>query len=112
MISSVGLLSHAGLDHFYDIATDCQLMGDKSRRLEHYLFKNLTPYGGQNGRAKIEWEEKRRRQYREHLKQVREPLTYDSHSTGNAANRSDKIGYTRDTYQDADTKIKIKAVAV
>lgn len=65
MITSVGLLNHNGLDHSYDIATDYQLMGDKTRKLEHYLFHDLTQYGGQKGRAKIEWEEERRRQYRE-----------------------------------------------
>ncbi|KAF3764097.1 hypothetical protein M406DRAFT_339798 [Cryphonectria parasitica EP155] len=91
MIASLGLLSHNGLDHFYEIFTDYQLMGSKSRDPQKYLFKGLQPYGDEKGTAKILWEEERKRQYRHALNQM---------------------AYTRDTFQDGVTKIKIKAVAV
>lgn len=70
MIASLGLLTHEGLDHFYAIFTDYQDMGSKKRSVDDYIFKGLAPYDGQEGKAKILWEEERKRQYREYLKEV------------------------------------------
>ncbi|PSR80000.1 hypothetical protein BD289DRAFT_79241 [Coniella lustricola] len=92
MIASLGLMTHSGLDRFYDIFTDYQLMGSKERKVDDFLCKDvLQPYAGQEGTDKILWEEERKRVYREFLKDN---------------------GYTRDRHQDGVTKIKIKAVAV
>lgn len=70
MIASLGLLTHEGLDRFYSIFTDYQLMGSKERKVEEFIFKGLPSYDRQTGKAKIEWEAERKRQYREFLKQV------------------------------------------
>lgn len=75
MIASLGLLTHDGLDHFFDVFEDYQLMGDKHRGTDEYIFKGLQPYDGEKGTAKILWEEERKRQYREHLKQVRRSVS-------------------------------------
>lgn len=73
MIASLGLLTHEGLDHFFAIFTDYQEMGSKTRSVDDYVFQGLTPYDGQEGTEKILWEEGRKRQYREYLKQVSQP---------------------------------------
>lgn len=92
MIASLGMLTHDGLDKFYSIFADYQLMGSKDRNVDEYIFQGLAPYDGQTGTAKIEWEEERKRQYREFLKQMQ---------------------YSRDTFDaDDSTKITVKAVAV
>lgn len=70
MIASLGLLTHEGLDHFYAIFNDYQTMGSKTRSVDDYIFKGLPPYDGQKGKDKILWEEERKRQYREFLKEV------------------------------------------
>lgn len=73
MIASLGLLTYDGLDRFYDIFKDYQTMGDKHRSTDDFVFKELQAYDGEKGKAKIMWEEERKRQYREFLKQVRLP---------------------------------------
>lgn len=76
MIASVGLLTYDGLDHFFDIFKDYQTMGDKHRNADEFVFKGLQPYNGEKGKAKIVWEEERKRQYREFLKQVCPPFFF------------------------------------
>lgn len=70
MIASLGLLTHEGLDRFYDIFNDYQTMGSTSRSVDDYIFKGLAPYDGEKGKDKILWEEERKLKYREFLKQV------------------------------------------
>lgn len=76
MIASLGLLTYDGLDHFFEIFQDYQTMGDKKRKTEGYLFKGLQSYEGEKGKAKIEWEEERKRQYRKFLKEVCPAVDY------------------------------------
>lgn len=71
MIASLGLLTNDGLDRFFEIFKDYQTMGDTHRSTEDFVFKSLQPYDGEKGKAKIIWEEERKRQYREFLKEVR-----------------------------------------
>ncbi|KAK4186701.1 hypothetical protein QBC35DRAFT_256178 [Podospora australis] len=91
MIASVGLLTPEGLDNFYAIFDDYENMGNTMRDVDDYLIPGLAVYNGSYGQAKIEWEERRKRVYKEGLKRLR---------------------YTRDTYQDGVTEIRIKALAV
>ncbi|KAL2155705.1 hypothetical protein VTH82DRAFT_447 [Thermothelomyces myriococcoides] len=91
MIAAIGLLTLEGLDHFYAIFDDYENMGKTDRDLKKYLVPGLLKYNGEQGRDKVEWEAARMRQYRLGLKQ---------------------LGFTRDTYHDNMTDIKVKAVAV
>ncbi|KAL2195356.1 hypothetical protein P885DRAFT_40296 [Corynascus similis CBS 632.67] len=91
MIASIGLLTPEGLDHFYAIFDDYEHMGKTNRDIDQFLIPGLPKYNGERGQAKIEWEAARKRQYKRGLKELK---------------------YTRDTYRDGMTEIKIKALAV
>ncbi|KAK4227766.1 hypothetical protein QBC38DRAFT_499110 [Podospora fimiseda] len=92
MIASIGLLTPDGLDQFYTIFNDYEHMGDKTRDTDEFLVPGLQEYNNSFGQAKIEWEEKRMRKYKEGLKQRR---------------------MTRDTFhRDDRMPITIKALAV
>jgi Uncharacterized alpha/beta hydrolase domain (DUF2235) len=70
MIASVGLLTMEGLEHFYPIFVDYENMGDEKRDVKEYLYKDLAPYKGQKGTARIRWEDERMAAYRNWLKEV------------------------------------------
>ncbi|KAK4139360.1 uncharacterized protein C8A04DRAFT_33180 [Dichotomopilus funicola] len=91
MIASIGLLTPQGLDHFYDIFDDYHSMGKSGRNVEQFLVPGLPKYGGEHGQAKIEWEGRRMKAYKAGLR---------------------KLKYTRDTYHDGLTEIRIKGIAV
>ncbi|KAK4120254.1 hypothetical protein N657DRAFT_666259 [Parathielavia appendiculata] len=91
MIASVGLLTPEGLDRFYAIFDDYENMGNRGRDTDEYLVPGLPEYNGSHGQAKIEWEGARMRKYKQGLREMR---------------------YTRDTYHDGVTEIRIKALAV
>ncbi|KAK4215532.1 hypothetical protein QBC37DRAFT_124295 [Rhypophila decipiens] len=91
MIGSIGLLTPEGLDCFYTVFDDYENIGDKHRKAEEFLIPGLQPYNKERGRAKIEWEKARMLKYKQGLKALK---------------------YTRDTYQDGVTEIRIKAIAV
>ncbi|KAK4463879.1 hypothetical protein QBC42DRAFT_304483 [Cladorrhinum samala] len=91
MIASIGLLTPEGLDNFYSIFNDYENIGSKTRDTDDFLVPNLPEYNNSQGPAKIEWEERRMRKYKEGLRQLK---------------------YTRDTYHDGKTEIRIKALAV
>ena len=75
MIASVGLLTPEGLDYFHDIFNDYESMGDDKRNPADFMCPNLEKYSGQTGAEKGRWEEKRKDQFREWLKQ--DPVTLD-----------------------------------
>ncbi|KAH8891804.1 peptidoglycan binding domain-containing protein [Thozetella sp. PMI_491] len=91
MIASLGLLTPDGLDRFYQIFDDYVHMGDKRRKHDEFLFPDLPSYQGEEGAARILWEEGRKHKYRSWLKQMK---------------------YTRDTWADGVTPITVKALAV
>ncbi|KAK4167768.1 hypothetical protein QBC43DRAFT_362596 [Cladorrhinum sp. PSN259] len=91
MIASLGLLTPEGLDNFYAIFNDYEHVGDVRRDTDHFLVPGLEEYNGSKGAAKVEWEERRMRRYKAGLRERR---------------------FTRDTYHDGKTEIKIKALAV
>ncbi|KAK3899155.1 hypothetical protein C8A05DRAFT_18372 [Staphylotrichum tortipilum] len=91
MVASVGLLTPEGLDRFYAIFEDYENMGNRSRPLDEFIVSGLAPYNNSHGQAKIEWERARMQQYKKGLREMK---------------------YTRDTYHDGVTEIKIKALAV
>ncbi|KAK3994221.1 hypothetical protein QBC44DRAFT_367744 [Cladorrhinum sp. PSN332] len=91
MIASLGLLTPEGLDQFHAIFNDYEHIGDRSRDTDEYLIPGLPEYNNSHGQAKIEWEERRMRKYKTGLRERK---------------------YTRDTYHDGKTEIRIKALAV
>ncbi|KAK4098924.1 hypothetical protein N658DRAFT_498945 [Parathielavia hyrcaniae] len=91
MIASVGLLTPEGLDRFYSIFDDYENVGKTGREADEFLVPGLPEYNGSHGQAKIEWEAARMRKYKQGLREMK---------------------YTRDTYHDGVTEIKIKALAV
>jgi hypothetical protein len=70
MIASVGLLTPQGLDHFYAIFEDYEKMGHTGRHPDDYLVPGLPAYDGSHGQAKIEWEGRRMRMYKQGLREV------------------------------------------
>ncbi|KAH6839560.1 hypothetical protein B0I37DRAFT_439302 [Chaetomium sp. MPI-CAGE-AT-0009] len=91
LIASIGLLTPEGLDHFYAIFDDYENMANTGRDADHYVVPGLPEYDGSHGQAKIEWEAVRMRKYKHGLRELK---------------------YTRDTFHDGVTEIKIKALAV
>lgn len=96
LVASVGLLTPAGLDRFYDIFEDYENMADETRDPAKFVCPVgvLEKYAGQKGVAWIQWENRRKTQYRAWLK---------------------KEGYTVDTFKKGngpETEIRILAVAV
>ncbi len=87
MIATLGLLTPDGLDRFYDIFDDYEHMGDEHRKPSEFLFKELEPYKGQHGAARITWEEQRKHKYREWLKQVSSAPLISLSSSRHAAYR-------------------------
>jgi len=71
MIASIGLLTPEGLDNFYSIFNDYENIGSKTRDTDDFLVPNLPEYNNSQGPAKIEWEERRMRKYKEGLRQVK-----------------------------------------
>lgn len=90
-LASVGLLTTEGMNHFYPIFEDYENIADETRQISKFLCQELTPYHGEKGKAKILWENKRKEEYKLWLK---------------------SRFWTRDTYQNSQTEIRIKAVAV
>ncbi|CAK7200537.1 hypothetical protein SEUCBS139899_003234 [Sporothrix eucalyptigena] len=97
LVASVGLLTPAGMDRFYDIFEDYENMADPARAAAGKFIcpaTTLEAYANQKGEAWIQWENRRKTQYRAWLKAE---------------------GYTKDTYKGTDgteAEILIKAVAV
>ncbi|KAL1901820.1 hypothetical protein Sste5346_001523 [Sporothrix stenoceras] len=96
LVASVGLLTAAGLDRFYDIFDDYENMADPKRTPSQFICPagTLEAFAGQKGEAWIQWENRRKTQYRGWLKQN---------------------GYTVDSYlrpEGGETEIRILAVAV
>ncbi|KAK0704006.1 hypothetical protein B0T26DRAFT_840152 [Lasiosphaeria miniovina] len=100
MIASLGLLTPEGLDHFYTIFDDYENMGDPSRNKDDYLVPGLAAYNKAHGQAKIEWENARMLKYKQGLKDATDSFARN------------QLGYTRDTFRDGVTEIRIKALAV
>ncbi|KAK0623720.1 hypothetical protein B0T14DRAFT_516939 [Immersiella caudata] len=91
MIGSVGLLTPEGLDRFYRIFDDYENIGNTRRSTDEYLIPDLPEYNNTHGTAKTKWETDRMHAYKQGLKNHK---------------------YTRDTFADGATPIKIKALAV
>ncbi|KAG8160121.1 hypothetical protein KVR01_009657 [Diaporthe batatas] len=91
LIASVGLLTTEGMDRFFPIFRDYENIGDEKQSTKEFLFPDLKPYNGEKGPAKVRWESERKDQYKQWLKSK---------------------SWTRDTYRDNSTEIRIKAVAV
>ncbi|KAK3296489.1 uncharacterized protein B0H64DRAFT_461760 [Chaetomium fimeti] len=91
LIASIGLLTPEGLDHFPAIFDDYENMANTGRDGDYYVVPRLPEYDGSHGQAKIDWEAARMRKYKRGLRELK---------------------YTRDTYHDGVTEIKIKALAV
>lgn len=97
LVASVGLLTAAGVDRFYDIFDDYENMADPKRTPAQFICPvgTLEAFAGQKGEAWIQWENRRKTQYRAWLKQN---------------------GYTLDSYrrpgEQGETEIRILAVAV
>jgi len=70
LVASVGLLTLAGYDHFYNIFEDYENMGNIHRSADEYLCGTLKPYNNEKGKARILWEEGRMKQYVSWLKEV------------------------------------------
>ena len=75
MISSIGLLTPAGMANFYAIFSDYEEIGSETRDPDSYLVHGLPAYSGQDGQSKQRWEEKRLTTYRRGLKAVRMPYS-------------------------------------
>lgn len=71
LLCSLGILTIDGFEHFNDIFDDYENMGSSKRENSEFLYQGLKPYGGQKGKARIEWEAERMDQYRQFLKEVR-----------------------------------------
>ncbi|CAK7225575.1 hypothetical protein SBRCBS47491_005935 [Sporothrix bragantina] len=96
LVASVGLLTPAGMDRFYDIFDDYENMADPERAAAGKFIcpaDVLEPYANQKAEAWIQWENRRKTQYRAWLKSE---------------------GYTKDTFlsDGKEQEILIKAVAV
>ncbi|CAK7214545.1 hypothetical protein SCUCBS95973_002183 [Sporothrix curviconia] len=98
LVASVGLLTPAGMDRFYDIFDDYENMADPRRAAAGKFIcpgDVLEPYASQKAEAWIQWENRRKTQYRAWLKSE---------------------GYTKDSFVSAtdgkEQEILIKAVAV
>ncbi|KAL1835296.1 hypothetical protein VTK73DRAFT_5810 [Phialemonium thermophilum] len=91
MVASVGLLTPAGMASFQAVFDDYENMGEPGRDPADYLVPGLPAYGGEKGERKQRWEAERMRRYKLGLKQ---------------------LGYTRDTFRDGRTEIRIRALAV
>lgn len=96
LVATVGLLTPEGQDRFYDIFEDYENMANNKHDDADFICPagTLEPYRGEKGEPWIQWENRRKTQYRAWLKQE---------------------GYTRDTYTHSNglqTEITIKAVAV
>jgi hypothetical protein len=64
MIASCGLLNTDGLDHFYDVFHDYEMLNNKSRPADEYLCKDLTPLGDADGSELARLVEQRKREFR------------------------------------------------
>lgn len=73
LIGSIGLLNTEGLDFFYPIFEDYENMADEDRRRDEFLddsYDCLTKYNGEKGKQKILWENRRKEEYKQWLKNV------------------------------------------
>lgn len=73
LIASIGLLTARGLTWFYSIFEDYENMADVGRGKEEFLddsYQSLSPLNGMTGMKKMEWENKRKDEYRNWLKKV------------------------------------------
>jgi len=91
MIGSLGLLTPEGLDRFYRIFDDYENIGNTTRDTDDFLVPGLPEYNNSHGAAKAKWEVERMLAYKQGLKALK---------------------YTRDTFSDGETEIRIKALAV
>lgn len=64
------MLTTEGMDQFFQIFRDYENIGDEKRSLSEFLFRDLIPYHGEKGKAKILWENQRKEQYKQWLKTV------------------------------------------
>ncbi|CAK7244512.1 MAG: hypothetical protein STHCBS139747_006053 [Sporothrix thermara] len=67
LVASVGLLTPAGLERFYDIFDDYENMAEPKRAAAGQFIcpaAVLEPYAGQTAEAWIQWENRRKTQYR------------------------------------------------
>lgn len=74
LIASVGLLTSRGMAWFRSVFTDYENMADADRRGDQFLddsYEALSPYDGSTGVGRIEWENRRKDEYRNWLKKVR-----------------------------------------
>lgn len=71
MIASVGLLTPAGMEHFYAIFQDYEEIRNTRRNVSDYLIPGLPKYGGEKGKNKDHWEDIRSGLYKQGLKGVR-----------------------------------------
>jgi hypothetical protein len=71
MITSLGLLTTAGLDHFWTIFEDYENLGNRQRDVNEFLVPEVPPFQGQPvGQERIRWETARAERYRAGLKAV------------------------------------------
>lgn len=115
LIGSIGLLNVDGMANFFSIFGDYENMGDEDRDRHDFLDNSanyLTSYNGEKGKAKIIWENRRKDEYREWLKQVSGRHRVNAVQKLVAKSKTPfQRHWTRDTNQDG-TPITIKAVAV
>ncbi|ERS96084.1 hypothetical protein HMPREF1624_07620 [Sporothrix schenckii ATCC 58251] len=106
LIASVGLLTAAGVDRFYDIFDDYENMADPKRTPQQFICPvgTLEAFAGQKGEAWIEWENRRKTQYRAWLKAG--GYTVDSYR------RPSESGSGSEAEAEAEVEIRIAAVAV
>lgn len=71
MIASVGLLTPAGMEHFYAIFQDYEDIRNTRRSVDDYLIPGLPKYEGEKGKNKDHWEDIRLGLYKQGLKRVR-----------------------------------------
>lgn len=73
LIASIGLLTTGGMTWFYSIFEDYENIGDVSRTGGQFLdssYEFLAEYNGERGVAKIAWENRRKEEYKQWLKEV------------------------------------------
>ena len=68
MIATLGLLNVSGLDHFFAIFKDYEHLESDKRPNDEFLYKDLTPFRGETGKARWRVEERRKQEYRRWLR--------------------------------------------
>lgn len=74
MIASVGLLTPAGMQHFYDVFEDYEGIKSTHRDPAEYVVPGLPAYRGEEGKERLLWEERRLAMYMQGLKEVSHQL--------------------------------------